>query len=585
MRNEATYIGSVSRVVGAKVIVTVSPDLPSTSPIVNGRMYRIGQVGTFVRIPVGFVNVYGVVSTVGSIERPEEEQSVLPALRTLEVHLVGEAHPGGTFQRGLSEYPTLDDEVHVVPDDDLALIYQLRGNAQITIGTHSASESLPARLDLDRLVTRHVAIVGSTGSGKSNTVAAILKAITEAGFPGARIFVIDPHGEYGAAFAGQSRVFRIGSNESPLLVPYWALPFDELAWFLVDRKSATETPQDSILRDKIYELRKEQAPKARANRTETVTGDDITVDSPVYFSVRRLWYDLDRLERQTFSDMPRLQEELIAEGDAEALKPATFKRPGAGSSPPFKAAPPPIMAVYANKILTRLKDRRFDFMLRTETYDGVTKDLDDLVRDWTEHEHAITVFDLAGVPAEVIDLVVGALSRILFETMFWGRNLPGVGRDRPLLAVFEEAHLYLPSGEAKFLQGYGRRVVQRILKEGRKYGFGAIVVSQRPSEVDETILSQCGTFVALRLTNANDQARVRAAVPDELPGFTTLLPILRTGEAVVVGEATQIPSRARIKLVEPRPASSDPAVAERWSSRGQDAADFATAITNWRKQR
>ena len=152
MRNEATYIGSVTRVVGAKVIVTVSSDLPSTSPIVNGRMYRIGQVGTFVRIPVGFVNVYGVVSTVGSIERPEEDQSILLALRTLEVHLVGEAHPGGAFQRGLSEYPTLDDEVHVVSDDDLALIYQLRGNAQITIGTHSASESLPARLDLDRLV-------------------------------------------------------------------------------------------------------------------------------------------------------------------------------------------------------------------------------------------------------------------------------------------------------------------------------------------------------------------------------------------------------------------------------------------------
>jgi hypothetical protein len=369
------------------------------------------------------------------------------------------------------------------------------------------------------------------------------------------------------------------------VVPYWALGFDELAWFLVDRRSATESPQDAILRDKIYELRKEEAPKARANRSDGLTADDITVDSPVYFNIRRLWYDLDRLERQTFSDMPRTQEELIAEGDAESLKPANFKRPGAGSSAPFKAAPPPIMAVYVNKLLTRLKDKRVDFMLRTGNYDGVTKDLDDLVRDWTEHEHSITVFDLAGVPAEVIDLVVGALSRILFETMFWGRNLPGVGRDRPLLAVFEEAHLYLPSGEAKFLQGYGRRVVQRILKEGRKYGFGAIVVSQRPSEVDETILSQCGTFVALRLTNANDQARVRAAVPDELPGFTTLLPILRTGEAVVVGEATQIPSRARIKLVEPRPASSDPLVAERWSERGDGASDFATAITNWRKQR
>ena len=397
--------------------------------------------------------------------------------------------------------------------------------------------------------------------------------------------MIDPHGEYGAAFQGRSRVFKIGSNESPLIVPYWALGFDELAWFLVDRKSATESPQDSILRDKIYEMRKAEAPAAKANQSEILTGDDITVDSPIFFNVRQLWYELDRLERQTFSDMPRTQEELVEEGDGDTLKSASFRRPGAGMTPPFKAAPPPIMAVYVNKLLTRLKDRRFDFMLRTSDYDGRTKDLDDLVREWTEHEHAITVFDLAGVPVEVIDLVVGALSRILFETMFWGRNLPGVGRDRPLLAVFEEAHLYLPHGEAKFLQGYGRRVVQRILKEGRKYGFGAIVVSQRPSEVDETILSQCGTFVALRLTNANDQARVRAAVPDELPGFTTLLPILRTGEAVIVGEATQIPSRVRIKLVEPRPARGDPPVAERWSQRSDEAADFATAITNWRKQR
>lgn len=584
MRSEATYIGSVTRVVGAKVVVTVSPDLPSTSPIVNGRMYRIGQVGTFVRIPIGFVNVYGVVATVGSVERPDGDEAQL-ALRTLEVHLVGEAHAGNTFQRGLSEYPTLDDEVHVVSDTDLGLIYQLQSKSQIPIGTHSSSESLEARLDLDRLVTRHVAIVGSTGSGKSNTVAAVLRAISEGALPSARVFVIDPHGEYGAAFADRSRVFRIGASDFPLMVPYWALGFDELAWFLVDRRSATETPQDSILRDRIYDLRKEEAPKAKASRDQALMPDEITVDSPVYFDLRRLWYELDRLERQTFTDMPRTNEAIVEEGDASTLKPAKFARPGAGASPPFKAQPPPIMAVYVNKILNRLKDRRFDFILRTGEYNGSSRDLDDLVREWAEHDNAITVFDLAGVPAEIMDLVVGVLSRTLFETVFWGRDLPGVGRQRPLLAVFEEAHLYLPQGETRFLQGYARRVVQRILKEGRKYGFGAMVVSQRPSEVDETILSQCGTFIALRLTNSNDQARIRAAVPDELPGFTSLLPILRTGEAVIVGEATQIPSRARIRLVEPRPASGDPEVAKLWGASRTSDADYSSAITLWRRQR
>lgn len=547
-------------------------------------MYRIGQIGTFIRIPVGFVNVYGVVSSVGSVEQLEEDETLI-TLRTLEVHLVGEAPPGGTFQRGLSEYPTLDDEVHVVSDEDLALIYQLHGKAQITIGTHSASESLEARLDLDRMVTRHVAVVGSTGSGKSNTVAAILKAITGGSLPNARVFVIDPHGEYGAAFAGRSKVFKIGASDSPLIVPYWALGFDELAWFLVDRKSATESPQDSSLRDRIYDLRKEQAPKAKASREHALTTDDITVDSPVYFDVRKLWYDLDRLERQTFSDMARTNEELIEEGSSDTLKSAKFKPPGAGSSPPFRAAPPPNMAIFVSRILTRLKDRRFDFLLCPDEYNGLTKDLDDLVREWTDHEHAITVFDLAGVPAEVTDLVVGAISRILFETIFWGRDLPGIGRQRPLLVVFEEAHLYLPQGDTRFLQGYARRVVQRILKEGRKYGFGAVVVSQRPSEVDETILSQCGTFVALRLTNSNDQARIRAAAPDELPGLTTLLPILRTGEAVIIGEATQIPSRVRIRLVEPRPASGDPEVAKLWGTPRSPETDYSSAITIWRRQR
>jgi uncharacterized protein len=169
--------------------------------------------------------------------------------------------------------------------------------------------------------------------------------------------------------------------------------------------------------------------------------------------------------------------------------------------------------------------------------------------------------------------------------MFWGRDIAGVGRDRPLLMVFEEAHQYLPSGEARFIQGYARRSVQRVLKEGRKYGFGALVVSQRPAEVDETILSQCGTFIALRLTNGSDQSRVRNTVPDELTGLTGLLPVLRTGEALVLGDAMQIPSRVRVELVEPRPASTDPPVAKQWCEKRVEAPDYAAAVTGWRRQR
>ena len=587
MKNDATFIGNVRRVVGATVYATLSGDLPSTSPIVNGRVYRIGQIGSFVRIPLGFLNAYGIVSMVGAtVSRNDDEfyPRVIDAECTLEIRLVGEAYGASPFQRGLSVYPTVDDEVHVVTEDDLGKIYAPSGSSSVCIGRHSASESLAATLDLDKLLTRHAAILGSTESGKSNTVAAILKALTDGRFPKAQIIVIDPHGEYRSAFQGISRVFSIGDQEFPLVLPYWCSSFDELAWFLVDRQRATETVQDSALREKVFEMRQKAAETVEVGTTQQrLTEGEVTVDSPLPFDLRQLWYDLDRLERTTYSDSARTIEALEAEGDSATLKSAKFKPHGAGSALPVKPQPPPIMGTYTNKILQRLKDRRYDFLLQPDRYGGA--DLSELLQSWLNHENPITVFDLAGVPPDVIDLVVGVLSRILTEVAFWGRELADIGRHRPLLLVMEEAHRYLPSGEGYFIQGYARRSVQRILKEGRKYGLGAILVSQRPSELDETILSQCGTFVALRLSNAQDQSRVRSAIPDELGGLVDLLPALRTGEAIISGEATQIPSRVRVHLVEPRPSSGDPDVARLWSDAAKCAPNYLQAVTNWRRQR
>jgi DNA helicase HerA-like ATPase len=586
--DEPTFIGTVRRVVGSTLYAVLSDELPSTSPIVNGRVYRIGQIGSFVRIPIGFLNVFGIVSMVGSVAlRGDDSLGKLGADAecTLEIKLVGEAYRGSAFERGLSVYPTVDDEVHVVTDDDLARIYAPTGSSPVRIGRHAASESLAATLDLDKLVTRHAAILGSTGSGKSNTVAAILRALTNGEFPKAQVIVFDPHGEYGAAFAGISHVLSIGSGSQPFILPYWCLSFDELGWFLVDRQRASESVQDGTLRDKISEMRRTSAVSVKVGAGQQgLSEDEVTADSPLPFDVRALWYHFDRLERTTYSDMARKTEALVSDGDANTLKAAHFQPPGAGSSPPFKPQPPPLMGTYTHKILQRLRDRRFDFLLRPGDYDGTKKDLSDLVDSWINHDQPITVFDLAGVPPEVIDLVIGLLSRVLLEVMFWGRDLPDVGKQRPLLLVFEEAHRYLPSGEGYFIQGYARRSVQRILKEGRKYGLGAILVSQRPSELDETILSQCGTFIALRLTNGQDQARVQTAVPDELAGLVDLLPALRTGEAVISGEATHVPSRVRVQLIEPRPSSGDPEVSKLWADKAARSPDYLRAVTNWRRQ-
>jgi hypothetical protein len=377
-------------------------------------------------------------------------------------------------------------------------------------------------------------------------------------------------------------VFAIGDPSSPLLIPYWISAFDELGWFLVDRKASSESVQDALLRDQILDLKRKECANLKAG---SVSPTEITVDSPVPFSLRELWYNFDRNEKATYLDMARTQEALVQEGSASSLVSAQFKAPGPGNAAPFKASPPPIMASYVARLFARLKDPRFDFLVSPTGYDGIANDLDDLLRSWTDHGRPITVFDLAGVPFEIMDMVVGVIARAIFEGMFWGRNLSGIGRDRPILLVFEEAHAYLPKGgSAQFIQGYASRSVRRILREGRKYGIGAIVVSQRPSELDETILSQCGSFFALRLSNTHDQGTVRAAVPDALAGLMDLLPALRTGEALIAGEVVTVPSRVQLPLVEPRPSSNDPPVSDSWHKTVVQA-DYRETVTRWRRQR
>ncbi len=586
MRTEATFLGLVTRVVGAKLMVELSPEIPSANPIINGRMYRLGQVGSFVKIPLGFLSLFGIVSMVGasSIDTGELPPAIAPqGQRWIEVQLVGESYQGEPFQRGISVFPTIDDEVHVVTEDDLSVVYGTRSPSMVEIGNLVASSSLSAAIDVDKLVTRHAAIVGSTGSGKSNAVAGLLKALGGGSYPNLNVVVIDPHGEYGAALQGKARVYSIGDNVHPLIIPYWALSFDELAWFLVDRRSGTETIQDIQLRDYILQKKSEACNTLKAG---PISDNEITVDSPIPFSIRDLWYYFDRRERVTYNDMARTQEALILDGNADTLTPAQFTPPGAGSAAPFKPSTPPLMGGYVGKIHGRLRDKRYSFLLDPTGYIPGQNDLHDLLQNWIGHPEGITVFDLAGVPSEVTDVVVGTITRILFESMLWGRDLPSLGKQRPVLLVYEEAHSYLPrGGSSQFVPGFAGRSVRRVLKEGRKYGVGALVVSQRPSELDDTVLSQCGTFFALRLSNTEDQSRIRATVPEALAGLTDLLPAMRTGEALIVGEAVQIPSRVRLPLVEPRPKSDDPEPALRWREPRVDKPPFDKAVTAWRQQR
>jgi len=588
--------------------VALDEDTVAGLAFIDGHGYRIGQVGSFVRIPVGYVDLFGIVSQVGAGAVPERLAEVEPhGFRWLTVQLVGEGKRKGNFSRGLSQYPTVSDAVHLVTEHDLRRIYGTPDRPNfVRVGHLASAESIPALIDVDKLVTRHSAVVGTTGAGKSTTVAGLLASLSESDrYPSARILVLDIHGEYAAALQDRASVFRISpviaKGEKALHVPYWAMTFDEL--LAITFGNLTDSDRGAVL-DRITTMKVESA-QAAADAGKPyagVTGSNITVDSPVPFSLHRLWFDLHRTVNATHTAQQNAQSEAtmayladgngnpVEKGDAMAVRPPKFM-PLQPQKVYLSASPLNIRRPLEG-LASRLRDPRFDFLFRPGPWlpgeDGQTQeDLDTLLAQWLGGTKPITILDLSGVPGSILTNLIGVLLRLVYDALFWARNLSEGGRERPLLVVLEEAHTYLSPGET----GPAASAVRRIAKEGRKYGIGAMIVSQRPSEIDSTILSQCGTIFAMRLANQQDRSHVTGAVTENLEGLLSMLPTLRTGEAVIVGEAVHLPVRT---LIDPparnrRPDSSDPLVyggddhPGGWD-RQREKDNYADVVTVWRMQ-
>lgn len=579
-----TLIGQVESVKGGIVTIHLRDDVP-TFMMVDGRSYRIGQVGAFLRIPLGYAQLYAVCTLVGAAAAPQSEESNRPlGHRWLSATLFGESI-GGVFERGVSQYPTIEDEVHLVTPRDMRVIYgSTREERAITVGTIAAASGISGNLDLGRLVTRHSAVVGSTGSGKSNLLAVLLEAIATQGFPAARVLVIDPHGEYASAVGQYGRMFRIKPDvkkgELPLYVPFWALPFDEFqAIALGQMQPAAETG----VRDEVT-ARKKAAAKYLKNSPPDMA---ITSDSPIPFSLENLWFDLDDFERRTYKDRDLTEPcERTKKGDPASLVANQYPPPSPGAKAPF-ACRPRYITKQLELMRSRLQDSCFEFLFHpgpdlSPDLDGKTKgDLHDLVRSWVGHDKPLTVLDVSGLPLDVLSTIVGTLIRIVYDMLFWAFDLPISGRNQPLLIVLEEAHIFLPEGG----DSPAHRTISRIAKEGRKYGIGLCVVTQRPVEIESTVLSQCGTMIALRLTNSADRAKVEAAMPDDLGALSGMLPALRTGEGMVIGEAMPIPSRIQFFKARKRPRGDDPEMPQAWREQRPDGAHYESALNNWRHQR
>ena len=581
MSAPATLIGRVQSVTGK--IVTVRLQRGQTSLVmVEGESHRIGQVGSMVRIPLGYTHLYGICSQVGAAAIPNSvlsEPGKEIDSRWMTVTLFGEAI-GDEFERGVSQYPTIDDEVHIATTAELAVIYNETSAAALDIGHLAAARSIPATLDLASLVSRHSVVVGSTGAGKSNLVAVLLESIAEQGYTSARVLVIDPHGEFADAVGENGVVFSASpaaAHHQQLYVPYWALPFEEFVAATMGELS----PQNSEdIRDMVRRRRQDAA----THLTTAPEPGYITADTPIPFSAKGLWFDLNDFEIRTYDDMMLTTPAVVTTGDPETLTPSEYLPYEPGSKAPFKGTSR-MISRQLDMMRHRIRDTRFAFLLDpgagyTPDADGRTNsDLDDLLRSWVGHDKPVTVLDLSGAAADTLPLVIGTVLRLVSDALYWAGNLPVGSREQPLLIVLEEAHLFVREGASSA----AHRAVDQIAKEGRKHGVGLMLVTQRPTDLDSAALSQCGTMIALRLTNQADRSRVAAALPDELTDLVSLLPALRTGEAIVTGEAVKVPSRFRIREARHKPVGSDPDLAVGWRKDPRpDPAHYTSAVDAWR---
>ena len=346
MDNDVTYLGKIIRVDSSTVEVEVSESIPSSAPIINGRLYKIGQIGTFVKMPIGNITIYGIVSSVSNTpaKTDENQNTQLFGSRYLSIQLVGEKIGDDDFEKGIGTYPTINDEVHLVIEKDLQDIYGEKDAGSIELGKHSSSDNLSVYADIHKLILRHCAILGSTGSGKSNATVSILKSILN-DFIGSRVILVDPHGEYASAFPDAS-IFKINDPVNPLYIPFWLMNFDELAYFLVGANpTEDQRPEHRLLREWITNYK-----KSNYNlKSGDVNPDFITADSPIPFSARKLWYDMNWWLNGSFSetlkdnqtkDTAELAEDDEGNpinGNYEELKPAQFKPYAMGNNAPFKS--------------------------------------------------------------------------------------------------------------------------------------------------------------------------------------------------------------------------------------------------------
>lgn len=530
---EQLRIGEVVEIAGASSQVLLDASrlqalLDHSDPSVS----MAGQVGSQVKIRMGSRWLVANVRT----QRMHQREA---GLIVCQIDFLGEGEEERltgrifNFRRGVTRYPVPGTPLFAMTSADLKQVYAADSRPHIEVGTVYPTSDTRGALYVDALLGKHFALLGSTGTGKSTAAALILHRICDM-MPDGHIVMVDPHGEYSRAFAQNGQLFDVGN----LAMPYWLMNFEEHCEVFLTSHGADRQTDAEILAKCLL--------AARMKSKLALGNTRVTVDTPIPYMLSDLIANIQ-------NEMGRLDK--------------------ATSSAPFLRIKGKIEEIKA--------DPRYSFMFSGMLVGDTMLDFIAKVFRMPAEGKPISIIDVSGVPSDITATVVAVLSRMIFDFAIWSRK----EKVRPVLLVCEEAHRYIPSDRVSEHSAV-REVLSRIAKEGRKYGVSLGLITQRPSDLSEGVLSQCGTIIAMRLNNDRDQAHVRSAMPEGARGFLDSIPALRNRECIICGEGVSIPIRVSFDdLAEPRrPASDDPAFSALWRENGGESDMIARVISRWRNK-
>jgi uncharacterized protein len=552
------------------------------------------QIGKYLRIQEGNHNyILCVIQNIRIATGREEDIFILT------VQPVG-IFKGEEFFQGNTILPSPTEPVYLVEDNELSKIFNSDSSRMFHLGKLASNDEINFLLDGDKFFSKHVAVVGSTGSGKSCAVSRILqnvvgisnaKNLNKSVKKNSHIIIFDIHSEYKSAF-------EIDKNENftlnyldveKLKLPYWLMNSEELETLFIE--SNEQNSHNQISQFKRAVIMNKEKYNSDLNK--------VTYDSPIYFNINEVFNYIYNINEEVINKiegeqhLPKLSNnDLVSDRNRyfhEKLEFTTSNNTKAtkASNGPFNGE----FNRFLSRFETKLADKRLDFLLLNQDDEDnakyKTEHFEEILKQFMGYldKSNITIIDLSGIPFEVLSITISLISRLIFDFSFHYSKLRHENdelNDIPFMIVCEEAHNYIPrSGGSEYKAA--KKSIERIAKEGRKYGLSLMVVSQRPSEVSDTIFSQCNNFINLRLTNVNDQSYIKNLLPDNSRSISEILPTLAAGECLVVGDSTPIPSIVKLDLPDPEPRSQSIKFHKEWTEDWK-LPSFDQVIKKWRKE-